>query len=80
MRVFNELMVSIMPEEWPGAPLKFRVIVKVSGKIEHSYEHTIRQHWFESEFHHYMAVAERQIVKIAKEEESAAKRKAVSSS
>jgi hypothetical protein len=69
MKVFDELLVRIMPEEYPGAPLKCRVIVKVGGKIEHNFEHIVRPDWFESEFHRFMHIAEEEIVKLAKKEE-----------
>lgn len=78
MKIFDELLVRILPEAWPGGPLKCRVVIKVSGKIEHSYEHEVRPDFFESEFHRFMAIAERQLVRLAKEEEDAAERKAVS--
>jgi hypothetical protein len=68
MRILDDIIVRVRPEEFPAEHIRCSVKAKVGGKIEHSFEMRVPADDFESKFHLFMRIAEEEILRIAQKE------------
>jgi hypothetical protein len=68
MRILDEVVVAITPGELGDDHMKCLVKARVTGKREVSYTREMPTDDFESMFHRFMGMAEKEIVEIIKKE------------
>lgn len=69
MKIINEIIVKVIPQEFPASSVRCSVRAIVCGRIEHNFELGLPADDFESRFHRFMHIAEEEIMRVAKKEE-----------